>query len=443
MKRVKILAWVVGIIIWLVIGFLIARGPQPELVVPGEKLWQVGPLTITNTLFTAWISMIIIILIAFFATRSMSLLPSGFQNFVEAGFGYVFDQIVEIAGDKNGRRFFTLTATIFFFICIANWIALLPVFNAIGITEDVGHEVFHELSSSDPEHLKLGDNGTYTEDHKFAGTKLNSTGGIYVIKNGAKLLDFSVNAGETPAQAADRYYVFLAEKFAGFELPEGQSVEQTQDPATVKAAVAALDADPDAPRLMTAGDNSADDSHGVESAALGAEVTGIDFSNSQRFGVVIPLFRSAFADVSNTLAIAIISFIMVEFWGIQTLGAGYLKKFFNFSSPINFFVGFLELISEFVRIISFTFRLFGNLFGGEVLIVMITYIVPFLLVDIVYGMELFFGFIQAAIFALLTLVFAVMAVESHSEESHAESSDSHGEPGPATPALPQGAAQVH
>jgi len=438
LKRVKILAWVVGIIIWLAIGFLIARGPQPELVVPGEKLWQVGPLKITNTLFTAWISMIIIIVIAYFGTRSMKLLPTGFQNFIEAGFSYVFDQIVEIAGDKNGRRFFTLTATIFFFICIANWIALLPVFNAIGITEDVGHEVFHELSSSDPDKLKLADNGTYEEDHKFAGTKLDSAGGAFVIKNGAKSLDFTVNPGETPAQAADRYYVFLAEKFADFELPEGASVEQPQDASTVKAAADALKADPDAPQLMTSGGE-----HGIESPGLGETITGVDFSNSQRFGTVIPLFRSAFADVSNTLAIAIVSFIMVEFWGIQSLGIGYLRKFFDFSSPINFFVGFLELISEFVRIISFTFRLFGNLFGGEVLIVMITYIVPFLLVDIVYGMELFFGFIQAAIFALLTLVFAVMATESHGEEGHAEGSDDHRAPEPGASGLPQGAAQVH
>lgn len=442
MKRVKILAWVLGIIVWLVIGFLIARGPQPELVVPGEKLWQVGPLKITNTLFTAWISMIIIIAIAYFGTRSMKLLPSGFQNFIEAGFSYVLDQIVEIAGDKNGRRFFTLTATIFFFICIANWIALLPVFNAIGVTEDVGHEVFHELSSPNPDKLSLASNGTYKEDHKFAGTKLDNTGGVYMIKSGAKSMDFTVNDGETPAQAADRYYVFLATKFTDFKLPAGDSVEQPQDAQAVKAAVAALNAEPKAPHLITANEQHGSNEHGIESSALGTTVTGVDFSKGQRFGTVIPLFRSAFADVSNTLAIAIISFVMVEFWGIQSLGIGYLKKFFDFSSPINFFVGFLELISEFVRIISFTFRLFGNLFGGEVLIVMITYIVPFLLVDIVYGMELFFGFIQAAIFALLTLVFAVMATESHGEEGHAEGSDGHHTPEHGAPGIPQGAAQV-
>ena len=79
-------------------------------------------------------------------------------------------------------------------------------------------------------------------------------------------------------------------------------------------------------------------------------------------------------------------------------------------------MGILELLSEFIRIISFAFRLFGNIFAGAVLILMLTFLLPFLIVDIIYGLELFVGFIQAAVFALLTLVFAVMAVEHHDED---------------------------
>ena len=101
---------------------------------------------------------------------------------------------------------------------------------------------------------------------------------------------------------------------------------------------------------------------------------------------------------------------------MRSLGLGYLKKFFNFSGVIPAFVGILELLSEFIRIISFAFRLFGNIFAGEVLILMLTFLLPFLIVDIIYGLELFVGFIQATVFALLTLVFAVMAVEHHDEE---------------------------
>jgi F-type H+-transporting ATPase subunit a len=134
-----------------------------------------------------------------------------------------------------------------------------------------------------------------------------------------------------------------------------------------------------------------------------------------------------------TLAIALVSFFFVEMWGLKTLGIGYLGKFFNFKavmkgSPmglIDVFVGLLELISEFIRIVSFTFRLFGNIFAGEVLLLMMSYLVPFLFVLPFYFLEIFVGFIQAAVFALLTLVFATMAVESHGDhEEHEE----HGAP---------------
>ena len=417
MKSVKVWAWVVGIIVWIVIGYIIARGPQPQILVPGEKLWSIGPLPITNTLLTAWVAMILIIVGAFFATRSMKLLPSGWQNFIEAGFGWVYDQIVEIAGETNGKRFFTLTATIFFFILVANWLALLPVFNAIGKTEDVGHEVFQQLQEKDPGDLKLGNNGIYTDSHKFGGAKIGSSGGVFVVKPGAKGIDFTVNSGETPAQAADRYYVFLAEKFAGFKLPSGEKIDNPSA-ASVEKAAAALKAHPDAPQLVTG--EAHGDEEGIQSPVLHETITGIDFSHGDRFATVIPLFRSAFSDVTNVLALTLISFLMVEYWGFKSHGFGYMKKFFDFRNPLAFFIGILELISELARIISLTFRLFGNVFGGEVLSLMITFLVPFVVVEFAYGLEIFEGFIQAGIFAVLTLLFAVLAVESHGEEEHEE-----------------------
>ena len=135
----------------------------------------------------------------------------------------------------------------------------------------------------------------------------------------------------------------------------------------------------------------------------------------------------------------IVAFIFIEFWGLQALGWGYLSKFFNLKGIMSF-VGILELLSEFIRVISFTFRLFGNIFAGEVLILMLTFLMPFLLVDVIYGLELFVGFIQAAVFALLTLVFAAMAVESHDEDHH----EGHeGEDATADAHHPAGAAQAH
>jgi F0F1-type ATP synthase membrane subunit a len=446
LKLIYILLAAVGVIVWLAVGLFIAKGPQPEIVVPAEALFKLGPLNVTNTLLTSWCVMLFLVIFTFLATRSMKLLPGGFQNFIEAVVSYVFDQVEEIAGEVNGRRFFAVTATFFFFIIAANWAGLLPFFNSIGKTEDVGHEIFHEISSPNPDKLTLTD-GKYAETHKFGAAKSEKSGGVVLVKNGAQAIDFTVEKGETPGQALDRYVVFLAHEFADFK-PK-QDVEITPaDPADVQGAFAALgtiDAKgtaANAPRLVSESHAAEGDSesHPIASPTLNQSFSGVSFDESAKMTLVVPYFRSVYSDVNNTLALGLCSFIIVEFWGFQSLGFAYIKKFINFSSPIAAFVGFLELLSEFIRIISFAFRLFGNIFAGEVLVLMLTFLMPFLFVDIIYGLELFVGFIQAAVFALLTLVFAVMAVESHDEEHHEEH---HGEEAPAGAALPTGTAQAH
>ena len=83
-----------------------------------------------------------------------------------------------------------------------------------------------------------------------------------------------------------------------------------------------------------------------------------------------------------------------------------------------FFIGPLEAFSELTRILSFTFRLFGNMTAGEILVLVSAFLVSFVATVLVYGLELLVGFIQALIFAGLTLVFASMAITPHSEEDH-------------------------
>ena len=131
--------------------------------------------------------------------------------------------------------------------------------------------------------------------------------------------------------------------------------------------------------------------------------------------VKAPIFRPGSADLNTTLALAIVSVIVTQIFGLMALKFSYLKKFFNFSSPIDFFVGILEIISEFAKIISFAFRLFGNIFAGEVLLVVIAFLIPVVLPMPFYGLELFVGFIQALVFAMLSLVFFNMATQSHEE----------------------------
>ncbi len=129
----------------------------------------------------------------------------------------------------------------------------------------------------------------------------------------------------------------------------------------------------------------------------------------------VPLFRAATADLNTTIALAIISVIATQIIGVQFLGFSYFKKYVNFSSPIMFFVGALELVLELAKIMSFAFRLFGNIFAGEVLLVVIAFLLPVVAPMPFYGLELFVGFVQALVFAMLSLVFFNMATIGHEE----------------------------
>jgi F-type H+-transporting ATPase subunit a len=129
---------------------------------------------------------------------------------------------------------------------------------------------------------------------------------------------------------------------------------------------------------------------------------------------IIPFLRSTSADLNFTLALSLITVIAVQFTGIAALGImKYGKKFFisPFHKPyvIGTAVGILELVSEVGKIISFTFRLFGNVFAGEVLLTVMLHLVPYFLPLPFMFLEVFVGFIQAVVFAMLTLVFLKMA----------------------------------
>lgn len=124
-----------------------------------------------------------------------------------------------------------------------------------------------------------------------------------------------------------------------------------------------------------------------------------------------PILRGATADLNTTLALAIFAMVSVQVYGYKQRGGRYFGKFFDFSNPINFFVGFLEIISEFSRLISFAFRLFGNIFAGEVLLAVIAFLVPLFASLPFLGLEIFVGFIQALVFSTLTLVFINIAVK--------------------------------
>ena len=157
-------------------------------------------------------------------------------------------------------------------------------------------------------------------------------------------------------------------------------------------------------------------------------------------GEHVHLLRGANTDINMPLALALISFVFVEYFGLRSLGLRYLGKFLNvgqffrsirhiirgrlwaglgglFTGLIHIFVGLLEALSEMVRIVSFTFRLFGNMTAGEILLLIAAFLIPWVFALPFYGLELLVGFVQALIFAGLTLVFLTLAVTHHGEES--------------------------
>ncbi|MCX6713309.1 MAG: F0F1 ATP synthase subunit A [Candidatus Vogelbacteria bacterium] len=132
---------------------------------------------------------------------------------------------------------------------------------------------------------------------------------------------------------------------------------------------------------------------------------------------MIPLLRAPAADLNFTVALALVAMLFVQFFGILALGfKKYANKFFTLKNPIYTFVGLLELLSEFVKIVSFSFRLFGNVFAGEVLLTIVSVLVPYAAPLPFLFLETFVGFIQAFIFSMLTLVFIAMSVTDHEEE---------------------------
>jgi F-type H+-transporting ATPase subunit a len=337
---------VLAMLALLAVGFIFLRGPIPHIAIAAEPLTSVGGVKITNTMITSWVVVVLILLgILFITSRKWTIVPGGVQNFVEAVVEAFYNLVTGIAGEENGRKFFPVVATIFFFVLINNWLSLTPVFNQIGF---FGHNT--------PVEEQL-------EEHGYVHG---------IIFDEAKVGPFDLH-------------------LVPFSGPDNLAI--SDDSRTIK--------------------EGAPDSHDKYDEAI---------AEGKPVGELIPLFRGPNTDLNTPLAIAIWSAIFVEFWGVAALGFfKYGGKFIRFSSPIDFFVGILELISEMVRLVSFTFRLFGNMFAGEVVILMFTFLTPLIITLPFYGLELFVGVIQAFIFASLTLVFAVMAVQSHDDhEEHAK-----------------------
>ena len=347
---------VVGLLVLVAVGFFFLRGPQPHIEIKAEPLWSIGFIDITNTLFTSWIVVAFLIILAFLSTRRLRYIPTGWQNAVEGVIEALYTLVENTVGARHAPRFFPVIATIFLYVVVANWFALLPVFNAIGKFEPLGAE----------------------EEHFREEALVFEDAGALLILPNSKELEIEVDEASCAALEGEEHETCL--------------VKQRE--------------------------------HAIEEALAEEGVEDKD----AKVGVLAPYFRGVNTDLMSPLSLAIVSAIFVEYWGISTLGFfAYSRRFFNFGrlfrgglmGAIDFAVGLLELVAELARLISFTFRLFGNMLAGEVLLLVMTFLVPLLLALPFYGLEIFVGAIQAFVFAMLTLVFGALAVTGHEEREEA------------------------
>jgi F-type H+-transporting ATPase subunit a len=302
-------AMIGGAVLLLLLSFFI-RTPDPHVSLAGEALTPGG--WFTNSLLTTLVVDIILLVLAFLATRNMQLVPGGLQNAFEAILEYLYNLAESVTGKAAGT-YFPWAATIFLFVLLSNYSGLIPGVGSIGL---------------------------YLEEEAHA----SRFDGQLAMANGKLLLQAE---GEGSAEAP------------------------------------------------------------VEEGA-------------EEHATFVPLFRAPSADLSTTFALALSTMFMVQWYGYRALGGKYFRKFAFWSpsgegvmKPINGFVMFLELISELSRILTFSFRLFGNIFAGEVVLIVMAFLVPFLVPVPFYVLEVLVGVIQALVFTMLALILFNLATISH------------------------------
>jgi F-type H+-transporting ATPase subunit a len=312
--------WVV--LVLMIAGFVLGGifvPVQPEITVAAEKLIEepiienflgLGPFYLVNTLPTLVVTIVLLVVIAYFANRSLKqsertdLVPKGIGNVMEAILEMLYNLTEGSAGTKWAKAIFPWFATIMIYVLFANLLKLIPGFESIGV--------------------------------------LHPHGGEHV----AALHGWQIYTPE------------LSKEY-----------------------------------------------------------------------VLAPFFRGISVDLNFTVSLALIAVVMIQVIGFRAQGFGYLGKFFNtrrmfkvpFFGAMDFLVGLLELISELSKILSFAFRLFGNMFAGIVLVAIVAGLLGkiSILPAMIMMFELFVGLIQAFVFGMLTMVFMAQATQGHGEE-HAE-----------------------
>lgn len=338
-----------------VFGFGFLGNPITRISISGETLFSIGGYHITNTFIVFWVVGALVVGTCYLGTRRMRLVPTGLQNVLEVILEGIIS-VVESAGGPAARRFLPLAMSIFIVVFAVNLVEIIPFVDTVGKVETVQHFLEDQAGGDSPAAL-------------LQAAQDNANVDVTVF-NGSSWLKY---------------------------IPFGYG-QSTRIP------ISAIAGTPPTLQNIEAGVvvNAPADHPGLQGKPA---------------GFLVPAIREANADLNTTLAIAIVAIIAIEYWGITTLGFGtYLSRFINLRhGPMHFAVGLLELISEVAKVISLTFRLFGNMFAGSILLLAMGFLFPLIGIVPFLGLELFVSFIQAFIFAMLTLVFAIIAT-THMEE---------------------------
>lgn len=369
------------IVLMIVFGSVIAytKPVLPFIQLPGEPYpgtegWMPSFLFnnagLLNTFVAAVVSWIVVLALAFglrARSRTADEVPTGFYNVFEMILEGAYNFAQNIAGPKV-REFFPYFMSFILIILVSNWMGLIPGYDSIGLWENKPHFV--------------------------------------ALQTERELLAAAAADGVEPDHAAIEEAMHEA--------------EVTEDAANAWGLRDGL--------FLIRADNA------VEGAPI--ETDSHDYPTGRNIEAadwtIVPFLRPAATDLNFTLAFALIAMTMVQYFGFKHLGFSYLNKFFPFleknwvdkvkGDPIKAIdpaVGILELVSEISKIISFSFRLLGNMFAGMVLLFVMGYILSVANLAF-FGLELFVGLIQALVFALLTLIFMNSATEHHGggEEHH-------------------------
>ena len=427
MKGVLILLGVIAVSIVFcgIIPFVVMPGAGvavalPVIMVPGEVLWKdflgISGLTITNTIIGMLVTDVIVVWFALAATRKMKLVPGRLQGLFEVVTDALWSLAKSAAG-KNARPIFPLMATIFIFLLIANWIKLVPGAESIGLM----HCAPEGINGYDRNGMLLRVDKAM--DAGTRATKENYYACHYKDEHADPAHDAALNAALAAAaqelgveSISLRDDVGNARSVAEYVAEQGGDVD-----AVIAAATRAVEEAPPAE-----GEHAAEARTPAERVA---EVVREPYYRDDLYAVT-PFVRGATTDLNLTLGLGVLAFVAIQYFGVRAQGMRYFTKFFNTPAlenvgkrpmgAMDFVVGLLEIISELAKVLSFGFRLFGNLFAGGVLLFVMSFLLAMLVPAAVYGLELFIGLIQAFVFAMLLLVFSAMAMQGHghSDEQH-------------------------